>query len=85
MKNITLVQLLNLLNANESRELIQIVTNGHDWDDPYELVADCDLLEPFYNYAVTDLSVEMAYLDGDPVIRVGIEKNNIIPLRSQTG
>ena len=82
MKNITLGQILNLLNANEGRELIQIVTNGHDWDDPYEMVADCDLLEPFYNYAVTDLSVEMAYLDGAPVLRVGIEKDNIIQLRA---
>ena len=77
MKKITLEQIIQYLTCDGERGLIQIVTDDHDWDDPYELTADCEFLEPFYDYIVTDLRIEAAYADAEPVIRVGIEKNNI--------
>ena len=76
MKKVTLSQILQYLVIGEDRGLIQIVTKEHDWDDAYELTADCELLKPFYGYTVTDMSCEQSYMDGNPVIRVGIEKGD---------
>lgn len=77
MERIKLWQILQYLTMADRTELIQIVTNDNDWDDAHELSADCELLEPFYDYLVTDMSFELSYMSGEPVIRVGIEKNNI--------
>ena len=76
MGKITLAQILQYLTFDDDRGLIQIVMSDHDWDDAYELTADCELLKPFYNYIVTDMSCELSFMDGDPVIRVGIEKGD---------
>lgn len=82
MERVTLEQILQYLKNDEEREIIQIVTENNDWDDAYEVTADCELLKPFYDYTVTDLRSDLSYMDGEPVIKVGIEKNNIIRLRS---
>ena len=85
MGKITLAQILQYLTFDDDRGLIQIVMSDHDWDDAYEVTADCELLEPFYDYIVTDLRSEEAFIDCKPVIRVGIEKNNIIKLSEYEG
>ena len=76
MGKITLAQILQYLTFDDDRGLIQIVMSDHDWDDAYEVTADCELLEPFFDYIVTDMSCELSYMDGNPVIRVGIEKGD---------
>lgn len=76
MGKVTLKQILQYLVFGEDRGLIQVVTKERDWDDAYELTADCELLEPFFDYIVTDMSCELSYMDGNPVIRVGIEKGD---------
>lgn len=81
MSKVTLGQILQYLNIEEGCGLIQIVMNDHDWDDAHEVSVDCELLEPFYGYIVTDLSSELSYMDGTPLIRVGIERDNIKPIR----
>ena len=81
MNKVTLEQILQYLNIESGCGNIQIVMNDHDWDDAHEVSVDCELLEPFYNWIVTDMSSELSYMDGTPLIRVGIEKNNIIQLK----
>lgn len=81
MSKVTLAEILQYLNIEKGCGMIQIVMNDHDWDDAHEVSVDCELLEPFYGYIVTDLSSELSFVDGTPLIRVGIEKNNIIPIR----
>ena len=81
MNKVTLKQILQYLNVESGCGLIQIVMNDHDWDDAHEVSVDCELLEPFYDWIVTDMSSELSYMDGTPLIRVGIEKNNIIHLK----
>ena len=85
MKKVTFGQILQYLTFDDDRGLVQIVMPDHDWDDAYELTADCELLEPFYDYIVTDMRGEIAFADGEPVIRVGIEKDNIIELSDYEG
>ena len=81
MRKVTLVEILQYLNVEKGCGMIQIVMNDHDWDDAHEVSVDCELLEPFKDYIVTDMSSELSFLEGTPLIRVGIEKNNIIPIR----
>ena len=81
MNKVTLEQILQYLNIESGCGNIQIVMNDHDWDDAHEVSVDCELLEPFYNWIVTDMSSELSYMDGTPLIRVGIEKNNIVQLK----
>lgn len=81
MSKVTLAEILQYLNIEKGCGMIQIVMNDHDWDDAHEVSVDCELLEPFYGYIVTDLSSELSFVDGTPLIRVGIEKSNIIPIR----
>ena len=81
MNKVTLQQILQYLNVESGCGNIQIVMNDHDWDDAHEVSVDCELLEPFYNWIVTDMSSELSYMDASPLIRVGIEKNNIIQLK----
>jgi len=80
MSKVTLEQILQYLQSEDESLLIQVVTSGHDWDDAYEVTADCDLLKPFYDYIVTDLRGDLSYMDGEPIIKVGIEKNNVVRL-----
>ena len=81
MKKVTLGQILQYMNIEEGCGMIQIVMNDHDWDDAHEVSVDCELLEPFYDWIVSDMSSELSYMDGTPLIRVGIEKNNIVQLK----
>ena len=81
MNKVTLEQILQYLNIESGCGNIQIVMNDHDWDDAHEVSVDCELLEPFYNWIVTDMSSELSYMDGTPLIRVGSEKNNIVQLK----
>lgn len=81
MKKVTLGQILQYLNVESGCGNIQIVMNDHDWDDAHEVSVDCELLEPFYNWIVTDMSSDLSYMDASPLIRVGIEKNNIVQLK----
>lgn len=82
MNIITLNQILQYLNKDEG-EYIQIVTGSCDWDDPYEIESNCELLVPFYDYLVTDIRPDLSYMTGNPIFRVAIEKNNIIPMRKE--
>ena len=52
---------------------IQVVTSDHDWNEAEEVFADSELLEPFYNYIVTDMSCERSYADGGPVLRIALK------------
>ena len=81
MSKITLGQILQFLNKDNEGGLIQIVTDSREWDDPTEIEVDCELLEPFYGYIVTDIRPELSFLEEEPIIRVGIEKDNIIQMR----
>ena len=81
MNKVTLQQILQYLNVESGCGNIQIVMNDHDWDDAHEVSVDCELLEPFYNWIVTDMSSDLSYMDASPLIRVGIEKNNIVQLK----
>lgn len=81
MKKVTLGQILQYMNIEEGCGMIQIVMNDHDWDDAHEVSVDCELLEPFYDWIVSDMSSELSYMDASPLIRVGIEKNNIVQLK----
>jgi len=77
MERVKLGQIIQYLTMDDRREMIQIVTQDNDWDDAHELSADCELLEPFYDYVVTDMSFESSFMSGEPIIRVGIGKDNI--------
>lgn len=81
MKKVTLGQILQYMHIEEGCGMIQIVMNDHDWDDAHEVSVDCELLEPFYDWIVSDMSSELSYMDASPLIRVGIEKNNIVQLK----
>ena len=77
MNKVTLQQILQYLNVESGCGNIQIVMNDHDWDDAHEVSVDCELLEPFYNWIVTDMSSDLSYMDASPLIRVGIEKTTL--------
>lgn len=74
MEKVTLGQILQYLDIEKGCGLIQIVVDDHDWDDAHEVSVDCELLEPFFDYIVSDLSIESSYMYGDPLLRVGIER-----------
>ncbi len=73
MKKLVLAELLQYFDEDE---LIQIVTDGHDWEDAYELCVDSDLLKPFRGYIVLAMRSEESYRDKSPVLRVLIEKGD---------
>lgn len=73
MKKLLLEDLLQYFDGDE---LIQIVTNGHDWDEAYELYKGSDLVKPFRGYIVLDMRCEESYRDKSPVLRVLIEKGD---------
>ena len=74
MEKVTLGQILQYLDIEKGCGLIQIVVDNHDWDDAHEVSVDCELLEPFFDCIVSDLSIESSYMYGDPLLRVGIER-----------
>lgn len=57
----------------EYADSIQIVMEGCDWDEAYELMVDSDLLKPYMEYVVTDMRIEES-CRRVPVLRVGIKK-----------
>lgn len=82
MNRITLGQLVQYLDIKpDVCEMIQVVMPGHDWDDCDEISAGSELLEPFYDYCISFMGCALSFLNGDPVMRVQIEVDNISTLR----
>ena len=81
MDKVTLAQILQYLNVEHGCGMIQIVMSDHDWDDADEISAGSELLEPFYEYCVSNMGCELSFYNGDPVIRVQIEVDNVSTLR----
>jgi len=81
MRKVTLAEILQYLNVEKECGTIQIVMNDHDWDDADEVSAGSELLEPFYEYCISNMGCELSFLNGDPVMRVQIEVDNISTLR----
>ena len=77
MEKIILKQLLQYYDLSlEPADRIQIVTDGQDWDDADELSVNSDLLKPFSDWTVADMSCEKAFSDERPIIRVSIKERN---------
>lgn len=75
MEKIRLWQILQYLDQGDCpNNRIQLVTSYHEWTEPDEVFVDSELLEPFYEYAVTDMNCEQSLKDGGPVLRVSVEK-----------
>lgn len=73
MDKITLAQLLQYFEMeDEPVEKIQIVSAGQEWDYADELYGNSELLHPFRNCIITDISCEESYDHKNPIIRVGI-------------
>ena len=75
MQKITLGQILQYYDEGEN-ELIHVVTEDRDWDEPNEVYADSEFLKPFRDYIVVGLRAEWAFRADSPVIRVMIEKGD---------
>ena len=54
---------------------IQIVATNQEWDYADELYGNSELLQPFWNWVITDIRCEESYENKRPILRIIIQPN----------